>query len=92
MNLIIIALVLLGISVVAYAIIYALICCDDVTLPVRILSLIILIGGYAGVIALTMLLTGTLCIYLAPAKTKMTHGWAVETLCASLFATSESLT
>ena len=58
MNLIIIALALLGISVVAYAIIYALICCDSVTLPVRILSLIILIVGYAGIIALTMLLLG----------------------------------
>ena len=58
MNLIIIALALLGISVVAYAIIYALICYDAVTLPVRILSLIILIGGYAGVIALTMILLG----------------------------------
>ena len=58
MNLIIIALALLGISVVAYAIIYALICDNSVTLPVRILSLIILIGGYAGIIALTMLLLG----------------------------------
>lgn len=58
MNLIIIALALLGILVVAYAIIYALICCDTVTLPVRIFSLIILIGGYAGIIALTMLLLG----------------------------------
>ena len=58
MNLIIIALALLGISVVAYAIIYALICDNGTTLPVRILSLIILIGGYAGVVALTMLLLG----------------------------------
>ena len=58
MNLIIIALSLLGILVVAYAIVYALIFCDDVTLPVRILLLIIIIGGYAGIIALTMLLLG----------------------------------
>ena len=58
MNLIIIALALLGVSVVAYAIIYALIRYDAVTLPVRILSLVILIGGYAGIIALTMLLLG----------------------------------
>ena len=58
MYLIIIALALLGISVVAYAIIYALTCDNSVTLPVRILSLIIIIGGYAGIIALTMLLLG----------------------------------
>lgn len=58
MNLIVTSLTILGVLVVAYAIIYALICCDAVTLPVRILSLIILIGGYAGIIALTMLLLG----------------------------------
>ena len=38
--------------------IYALICDKSTTLPVRILSLIIIIGGYAGTIALTMLLLG----------------------------------
>ena len=58
MNLIITSLAILGVLVVAYAIIYALICDNSVTLPVRILSLIILIGGYAGIIALTMLLLG----------------------------------
>lgn len=58
MNLITIALALLGGFVIAYAIIYALICDNSVTLPVRILSLIIIIGGYAGIIALTMLLLG----------------------------------
>ena len=58
MNLIVTSLAILGVLVVAYAIIYALICDNSVTLPVRILSLIILIGGYAGVIALTMLLLG----------------------------------
>ena len=58
MNLITIALALLGGFVVAYAIIYALICDDSATLPVRILSLIIIIGGYMGIIALTMLLLG----------------------------------
>ena len=58
MNLIITSLAILGVLVVAYAIIYALICDDSVTLPVRILSLIIIIGGYAGIIALTMLLLG----------------------------------
>lgn len=56
MNLIITSLAILGVLVVAYAIIYALICDNSVTLPVRILSLIIIIGGYAGIIALTMLL------------------------------------
>ena len=58
MNLIIISLSILGGFVVAYAIIYALICDNSVTLPVRILSLIIIIGGYAGIIALTMILLG----------------------------------
>ncbi len=58
MNLIIIALVILGILEAVYAIIYALTCYDDVTLPVRILSLIILFGGYVGIIGLTMLLLG----------------------------------
>ena len=58
MNLIIISLALIGALVVVYSVVYALICCDSVTLPVRILSLIILIGGYAGIIALTMLLLG----------------------------------
>ena len=58
MNLITISLALLGGFVVAYAIIYTLTCDDAVTLPVRILSLIIIIGGYAGIIALTMLLLG----------------------------------
>ena len=58
MNLIVISLAILGVLVVAYAIIYALICDNSVTLPMRILSLIILIGGYAGIIALTMLLLG----------------------------------
>ena len=58
MNLIVTSLAILGVVVVAYAIIYALICDNSVTLPLRILSLIILIGGYAGIIALTMLLTG----------------------------------
>ena len=47
MNLIIIALAILGVLVVAYAIIYALICDNSGTLPMRILSLIILIGVYA---------------------------------------------
>lgn len=58
MNLIVTSLAILGVFVVAYAIIYALICDNSVTLPVRILSLIIIIGGYAGIIALTMLLLG----------------------------------
>ena len=58
MNLIVTSLAILGVLVVAYAIIYALICDNSVTLPMRILSLIIIIGGYAGIIALTMLLLG----------------------------------
>ena len=58
MNLIITSLAILGALVVAYAIIYALICDNSVTLPMRILSLVIIIGGYAGIIALTMLLLG----------------------------------
>ena len=58
MNLIITSLAILGVLVVAYAIIYALTYDDSATLPVRILSLIIIIGGYMGIIALTMLLLG----------------------------------
>ena len=58
MNFIVTSLAILGVLVVAYAIIYALICDNSVTLPMRILSLIIIIGGYAGIIALTMLLLG----------------------------------
>lgn len=58
MNLIVTSLAILGVLVVAYAIIYALACDNSVTLPVRILSLIIIIGGYAGIIALTMFLLG----------------------------------
>ena len=58
MNLITIALALLGSFFLVYAIIYALTCDGDGTLPVRILSLIIIIGGYMGIIALTMLLLG----------------------------------
>ena len=58
MNLIITSLAILGVLVVAYAIIYALICDNSVTLPTRILSLVIIIGGYAGIIALTMILLG----------------------------------
>ena len=58
MNLIITSLAILGVFVVAYAIIYALICDNSVTLPMRILSLVIIIGGYAGIIALTMILLG----------------------------------
>ena len=58
MNLIVTSLAILGVFVVTYAIIYALICDKSVTLPMRILSLIIIIGGYAGIIALTMLLLG----------------------------------
>ena len=58
MNLITIALALLGGFFLVHAIIYALTCDGDGTLPVRILSLIIIIGGYMGIIALTMLLLG----------------------------------
>ena len=58
MNLIVTSLAILGVFVVTYAIIYALICDKSVTLPMRILSLIIIIGGYTGIIALTMLLLG----------------------------------
>ena len=58
MNLIVTSLAILGVFVVTYAIIYALICDKSVTLPMRILSLIIIIGGYAGIIALTMHLIG----------------------------------
>ena len=58
MNLIIISLATIGVFVVAYSIVYALVCDNDTALWVRVLMLLILFGGYAGVVALTMLLLG----------------------------------
>ena len=56
MNLIIISLVIRGAIAVVYSIVYTLV--NDHTGPLlaRILSIIILLGGYVGVVALIMLL------------------------------------
>ena len=58
MNLIIISLATIGVFVVAYSIVYALVIDNDTALWVRALMLPIMFGGYAGVVALTMLLFG----------------------------------
>lgn len=58
MNLIIISLAIIGVFVVAYSIVCALVCDNDTAWWVRVLMLLILFGGYAGVVALTMLLLG----------------------------------
>lgn len=58
MNLAVISLAIIGMLVTAYAIVYSLVCDDSVSLPVRMLSLIILIGGYVGIIAIIMVIVG----------------------------------
>ena len=58
MNLIIISFALTGILVVAYSVIYTLLYVKDSALWVRILAMILLFGGYVGVVALAMLLLG----------------------------------
>ena len=58
MNLIIISLATIGVFTVAYSIVYALVSDNDTAWWVRVLMLLILFGGYAGVVALTMLLLG----------------------------------
>ena len=58
MNLIIISLALIGALVVVYASVDALVNVHNSALWARILSIIILLGGYVGVVALIMLLLG----------------------------------
>ena len=58
MNLIIISLALIGVLGVVYSVIYTLLYVKDSALWVRILAMILLFGGYVGVVALIMLLFG----------------------------------
>ena len=58
MNLIFISLATIGVFVIAYSIMYALVIDNDTALWARVLMLLIMFGGYAGVVALTMLLLG----------------------------------
>lgn len=56
MNLIIISLALIGAATVVFSIVYTLVNVHTSALWVRILSLILMLGGYVGVVALIMLL------------------------------------
>ena len=58
MNLIIISLELIGVLAVAYSVIYTLLYVNDSALWERIIVMLLLIGGYVGVVALIMLLFG----------------------------------
>jgi hypothetical protein len=56
MNLIIISLALIGAIAVVFTIVYTLVNVHTSALWVRILALILMLGGYVGIIALIMLL------------------------------------
>lgn len=56
MNLIIISLALIGALAVVYSVAYMLSHVQNVALWARILSIIVLLGGYVGVVALIMIL------------------------------------
>ena len=56
MNLIIISIFIMGVLAIAYSIVYMLVYEHNSALWARIFSMILLLGGYVGVIALIMLL------------------------------------
>lgn len=56
MNLIIISLALIGAITVVFSIVYTLVNVHTSALWVRILALILMLGGYVGIVALIMLL------------------------------------
>ena len=56
MNLIIISLALIGALAVVYSVVYILSHVQDVALWARILSMVLLLGAYVGVVALIMIL------------------------------------
>lgn len=58
MNLIIISLTIIGALVVVYSVVYALVDIHSSTLWERILSILLLLGGCLGFVALIMLLIG----------------------------------
>ena len=59
MNLIIISLALIGALGVVYSVAYTLANVHDSALWARISALILLLGGYVGVVALIMIILGT---------------------------------
>ena len=58
MNLIIISLALIGAAMVVFSIVYTLVNVHTSALWVRILALILMLGGYVGIVALIMFLCG----------------------------------
>ena len=58
MNLIIISLALIGAATVVFSIVYTLVNVHTSALWVRILALILMLGGYVGIVALIMFLFG----------------------------------
>ena len=56
MNLIIISLALIGAFVVVYSVVYTLVNFHNSALWARISAMLLLLGGYVGVVALIMLL------------------------------------
>ena len=56
MNLIIISLALIGALVVIYSVVYTLVNIHNIALWARISAMLLLLGGYVGVVALIMLL------------------------------------
>ena len=58
MNLTIISLAIIGALAVAYAVVYTLVNVHTSPLWSRILSIVLVLGGYVGVVALIMLLLG----------------------------------
>ena len=59
MNLIVISIFIMGVLAMAYAVVYTLVCERDSALWLRIIALLLLLGGYVCVVALIMLLLGT---------------------------------
>ena len=58
MNLIIISIFIIGVLSVAYAIVYTLVNVHTSALWARALAIVLMLGGYVGVVALIMLLIG----------------------------------
>ena len=58
MNLIIVSLTIMGALVVVYSVVHTLVNVHTSALWARILSIVLILGGYVGVVALTMLLLG----------------------------------
>lgn len=59
MNLIIISIFIMGVLAIAHSVVYTLVNVHTSPLWARISAMILLLGGYVGVVALIMLLLGT---------------------------------